>query len=67
MARRNSFEELAVRRLTNVNGEEGKQNDVIVCPANTKIQGKQHIIFFGGDIQVHVTVVYIHLHFYILI
>lgn len=44
--------ELPVKRLANVVGAEEKQNDVIVCPSEVTGQKKQHVIFFGGDIQV---------------
>lgn len=47
--------ELPVKRLANVVGVEGKQNDVIVCPSEVTRQEKQHVIFFGGDIQVCIT------------
>lgn len=47
--------ELPVKRLANVVGVEGKQNDVIVCPSEVTSQEKQHVIFFGGDIQVCIT------------
>lgn len=46
-------DELDVRRLLDVTGTDGKSNDVIVCPsANLSGQEQQHVIFFGGDIQV---------------
>lgn len=38
-------------RLQNVTGVEGKQNDVIVCSPEDWKSSKQHIIFFGGDVQ----------------
>lgn len=47
--------ELTVKRLTDVVGTEGKHNDVIVCPSEVTRQEKQHVIFFGGDIQVSIT------------
>lgn len=47
--------ELPVKRLANVVGVEGKQNDVIVCPSEVTRQEKQQVIFFGGDIQVCIT------------
>lgn len=47
--------ELPVKRLANIVGVEGKQNDVIVCPSEVTRQEKQHVIFFGGDIQVCIT------------
>ena len=39
-------------RLLSVPGDRGKQNDVIVC--GSVLSAKQHVIFFGGDVQVHV-------------
>lgn len=39
-------------RLINVTGSEGKQNDIIVCEPSDAGRCKQHIIFFGGDVQV---------------
>ena len=38
------------QRLTAVTGDKGKQNDVIVC--GSVQNAKQHVIFFGGDVQV---------------
>ena len=38
------------QRLISVTGDKGKQNDVIVC--GSVQSAKQHIIFFGGDVQV---------------
>lgn len=44
----------ACKRLLAVSGAEGKQNDVIVCGPESSggVTSKQHIIFFGGDVQV---------------
>ena len=38
-------------RLLSVTGYKGKQNDVIVC--GSILTAKQHVIFFGGDVQVN--------------
>ena len=37
-------------RLLSIPGDKGKQNDVIVC--GSVLSAKQHVIFFGGDVQV---------------
>lgn len=37
------------QRLLSVSGDKGKHNDVIVC--GSVQSAKQHIIFFGGDVQ----------------
>ncbi|XP_062595317.1 mitochondrial protein C2orf69 homolog [Saccostrea cucullata] len=43
-----------VRRLIDVPGLEWKQNDVIVCPSSEITgQEKQHVLFFGGDVQTY--------------
>ena len=39
-------------RLLAVTGDKGKQNDVIVC--GSVLSAKQHVIFFGGDVQVNI-------------
>lgn len=40
------------KRLLNVEGREGRQNDVIICGVEKLFTSKQHVIFFGGDVQV---------------
>lgn len=40
------------KRLLSVEGSEDKYNDVIVCGAEKLATSRQHIIFFGGDVQV---------------
>ncbi|XP_045169618.2 mitochondrial protein C2orf69 homolog [Mercenaria mercenaria] len=41
----------ACKRLLNLEGAEGKHNDVIICGVEKLSSSKQHIIFFGGDVQ----------------
>lgn len=43
---------LTVQRHTNVTGDQGKQNDLILSYTHGKI--KTAVIFFGGDVQVTV-------------
>ena len=38
-------------RLLNVNGYEGRANDVVFCGS----EGQQHVVFFPGDVQVRPT------------
>ena len=40
------------QRLLAVTGDKGKQNDVIIC--GSVQNAKQHVIYFGGDVQVNV-------------
>ncbi|KAL4222855.1 hypothetical protein ACF0H5_018895 [Mactra antiquata] len=39
------------KRLMNVIGSEGKSNNIIVCLPENSRQCKQHVIYFGGDVQ----------------
>jgi hypothetical protein len=47
-----SSSQASCKRLLNVEGVEGRSNDVVLCGVEKLFTSKQHIIFFGGDVQV---------------
>ena len=54
-----SGDEVICRRLLKVPGDGEKWNDVIHCTDRDPRSVKQHVIFFGGDVQVGIVVCFV--------